>query len=116
MRALGFDPKKEEIRQMISQCDKNGRGMIDFNEFHDMMRVKLGERDSKEEMIKAFRLFDDDETGYVTFKNLKRVAEELGEDMTDEELQVRRALMCRCFLQNKNCTARWKPQPALQYS
>lgn len=87
MRALGFEPKKEEIRKMISDVDKNGSGNIDFDEFLTMMTVKMGERDSKEEMIKAFRLFDDDETGRVTFKNLKRVAKDLGENMTDEELQ-----------------------------
>lgn len=44
------------------------------------------EKDSREEILKAFRLFDDDETGKITFRNLKRVAKELGENMTDEEL------------------------------
>ena len=87
-RALGFEPKKEEIKKMISDIDKDGSGTIDFDEFLQMMTSKMGERDSKEEIMKAFKLFDDDETGKISFKNWKRVAKELGENMTDEELQV----------------------------
>lgn len=87
MRALGFEPKKEEIRKMISDIDKDGSGNIDFDEFLSMMTLKMGDRDSSVEMEKAFRLFDDDETGRISFRNLKRVAKELGEDMADEELQ-----------------------------
>ena len=87
MRALGFEPKKEEIKKMIADIDTDGSGTIDFNEFLEMMTAKMSERDPMEEIIKAFRLFDDDETGKISFKNLKRVAKELGENMTDEELQ-----------------------------
>ncbi|XP_003388306.1 PREDICTED: caltractin [Amphimedon queenslandica] len=87
MRALGFEPKKEEIKKMISDIDKDGSGTIDFNEFLHMMTSKMSEKDSKEEILKAFRLFDDDETGKISFNNLKRVAKELGEKLTDEELQ-----------------------------
>ena len=86
MRALGFEPKREEIKKMIADVDKDGSGVIDFPEFLDMMTQKMAERDPREEMLKAFRLFDDDETGKISFKNLKRVAKELGENMTDEEI------------------------------
>ncbi len=87
MRALGFEPKREEIKKMISDVDKDGSGVIDFPEFLEMMTQKMAERDPREEMLKAFKLFDDEQDGKITFKNLKRVAKELGENMTDEEIQ-----------------------------
>ncbi|XP_008259349.1 centrin-1 [Oryctolagus cuniculus] len=87
MRALGFEPRKEEIKKMISEVDKEGTGKISFNDFLAVMTQKMAEKDTKEEILKAFRLFDDDETGKISFKNLKRVANELGENLTDEELQ-----------------------------
>jgi Ca2+-binding EF-hand superfamily protein len=87
MRALGFEASKEELRKLVSQVDKDGSGTVDFTEFLDIMTSKMGDRDSREEMIKAFRLFDDDETGKISFRNLKRVALELGESISDEELQ-----------------------------
>ncbi|VEN63958.1 unnamed protein product [Callosobruchus maculatus] len=87
IRALGFEPKKEEIKKMIADIDKDGTGQISFDDFLQLMSMKMAEKDSKEEILKAFRLFDDDETGKISFKNLKRVAKELGENLTDEELQ-----------------------------
>eukprot|EP00825_Cyclidium_porcatum_P049158 TRINITY_DN842_c0_g2_i1.p2 TRINITY_DN842_c0_g2~~TRINITY_DN842_c0_g2_i1.p2 ORF type:complete len:170 (-),score=61.92 TRINITY_DN842_c0_g2_i1:225-734(-) len=87
MRALGFEPKKEEIKKMIADVDKEGRGVIEYQDFQDLMTVKMAERDPREEILKAFKLFDDDNTGKISLKNLKRVARELGETMSDEEIQ-----------------------------
>lgn len=44
------------------------------------------DKDSKEEIQKVFDLFDNDETGKISLRDLKRVAKELGETMTDAEL------------------------------
>ena len=90
MRALGFEPRKEEIKKMISEVDKENTGTLSFENFLNLMARKISEKDSKEEIMKAFKLFDDDETGKISFANLKRVAKELGENLTDEELQVMR--------------------------
>merc|ERR1711965_568449 len=98
MRALGFVPKKDEIRKMISDIDKDADGTIDYDEFMQMMTVKMSEKDSREEICKAFKLFDDDDTAKISFKNLKRVAKELGENMTDEELHEKDLLVLKNLL------------------
>ncbi len=41
MRALGFEPKKEEIKKMIADIDKEGSGVISFNDFLSMMTQKM---------------------------------------------------------------------------
>lgn len=41
MRALGFEPKKEEIKKMIADIDKEGSGTIDFEDFLAMMTQKM---------------------------------------------------------------------------
>ncbi|XP_071470132.1 uncharacterized protein [Marmota flaviventris] len=87
LRALGFEPKKEELKQMIAEMDKEGIGTISFEKFFAIISVKMGEKDEKEEILKAFKLFDDDDTGRITLSNIRRAAKELGENLTDDELQ-----------------------------
>ena len=50
------------------------------------MTAKMSDKDSKADIQKVFNLFDEDKTGKITLKNLKRVAKELGETMSDAEL------------------------------
>jgi len=86
MQSLGFEAKNQTIYQMIADIDKDGDGTIDFEEFVGMMTAKMSDKDSREGIQKVFNLFDDDSTGKISLRNLKRVAKELGETMTDAEL------------------------------
>merc|ERR1711968_162617 len=86
MRALGFEVKNEELKKMVTDIDNDGNGTIEFAEFLMMMTAKMGEKDTREDIEKVFKLFDDDTTK-ISFRNLARVAEELGENIDDEELQ-----------------------------
>eukprot|EP00906_Rhabdomonas_costata_P038231 RCo053966 len=88
MRALGFDVRKEEVLKLMEDVDRENPGQIAMQEFTEIMTDKIAERDPKEEMVKAFHLFDDDSTGKISLKNLRRVARELGETISDEELQA----------------------------
>ncbi|XP_074820458.1 uncharacterized protein LOC141994187 isoform X1 [Natator depressus] len=87
IRALGYEPKKEELKKIISEVDKEGSGKINFDSFLYAMTQKMSEPESREDILKAFKLFDDNGTGKISFQNLKRVAGEIGENLTDEELQ-----------------------------
>merc|ERR1712070_808973 len=87
MEALGFKPKREEIKKMLADIDKDGNGTIEAGEFMELMTQKYSDKDAKDDIIKAFGLFDDDGTGKITMKNLKRVAQELGESLSEEELK-----------------------------
>merc|ERR1712238_575254 len=79
MRALGFEVKNEELKKMVADVDGDGNGTIEFAEFLEMMTGKMGEKDSREDIEKVFKLFDDDNTNKISFRNLARVAEELQE-------------------------------------
>ncbi len=41
LRALGFEPNKDEIRTLISSVAKDDSGKIDFHEFLDIMITKM---------------------------------------------------------------------------
>lgn len=73
---------------MFNQYLKCYLGVITYDDFVTLMSMKMADKDSREEIIKAFKLFDDNCTGKITFSNLKRIAQELGENIADEELQV----------------------------
>lgn len=84
--ALGFEPTKDEVASLLASVPSPD-GALDYDDFEALMAAKLAARDPVEELRKAFRLFDDDETGRISFANLKRVAKELGEPLTDDDLR-----------------------------
>ena len=86
---LGIDAKNQTLQNMINDIDKNASGTIDFDEFIEMMTAKMSDKDTREDLEKVFRLFigDDDKADKIELKHLRRVAKELNENMSDDELQ-----------------------------
>lgn len=88
MRALGFDMKKAEVLKILRDHDKTGHGLMDFEDFAKIMSERILARDPMEEIRRAFQLFDDDNTGKISLRNLRRVAKEVGDRLEDDELQA----------------------------
>ncbi|PXF44399.1 Centrin-1 [Gracilariopsis chorda] len=88
MRLLGYEPRKDQLARLIVSCGISQRAtQINYEQFHALMEKTINERDIQEEMMRAFSLFDTDNTGKITFENLREVADQLGEKMSDEELR-----------------------------
>ena len=51
------------------------------------MAKKMKDTDSEEELKSAFKVFDRDNTGFITGPNLRVVMTNLGEKLTDEEVE-----------------------------
>ncbi|CAF3881542.1 unnamed protein product, partial [Rotaria sordida] len=87
MRSLGLNPTNKEITDLIAEVDKNGNQRLDFQEFIAFMNKHWHERDQEAELREAFRLFDRDNSGYITINELKQVMLNMGEKLNQEELE-----------------------------
>lgn len=85
INSLGRD-QSPTIFRLLGGIEKLG-AEITFDDFLYHISDKLGNRESKEGIQRIFELFDDDGSNTINVKNLARVARELGESMTEEELQ-----------------------------
>uniref|UniRef100_A0A7S3T4P0 EF-hand domain-containing protein n=2 Tax=Choreotrichia TaxID=141411 RepID=A0A7S3T4P0_9SPIT len=86
LRALGSEPKKSEIKALVGEVDVDGTGQIDFDGYLKIILNKLAERPSKIDIEKAFRLFDGGAKGEVCAADLRRIADQIGEQISDEEI------------------------------
>ncbi|TFK37103.1 putative calmodulin [Crucibulum laeve] len=86
MRSLGQNPTEAELQDMLNEVDANNDGTIDFEEFLEMMGRTFADADGEEELRQAFLVFDRDKSGKISTTELKQVMFNLGESLTDMEV------------------------------
>ena len=91
MQSLSFDSQNSTIYKLIAdlytpEAAKNGG--IYFEIFVESINSKLGDKESKDGIRKIFDLFIDvPNADTIILNSLKKIARELGENMTTEELK-----------------------------
>ncbi|KAE9370459.1 EF-hand [Stipitochalara longipes BDJ] len=115
LKALGFDLPKPQIldflnihgipslntelagpppantRQPLTQQQQKdqlppGRLTLTLQSFQTIAAKLISERDPRDEILRAFALFDTEDKGIISLEDLRRVARELGEGLEEEEL------------------------------
>jgi len=79
----------------LSEWDGDGDGCVDFKEFLFVVSRMLTEdvTENSERMKEAFRMFDKDDNGYITSKELSEMMQQLGQnlDASDIECMIKEA-------------------------
>ncbi|KAG1874969.1 calmodulin, partial [Suillus subluteus] len=86
MRSIGQNPTEAELQDMINEVDADGNGTLDFTEFLTMMARKMRDTDREDEIKEAFKVFDEDGNGYINPAELRHVMMNLGEKLTEAEV------------------------------
>ncbi|XP_042433431.1 calmodulin-1-like [Zingiber officinale] len=87
IKSLGQNPSEEELQEMVQEVDADGNGSIEFGEFLNLMSRKVKETNVEEELKEAFKVFDKDQNGFISATELRNVMINLGEKLTDEEVE-----------------------------
>ncbi|KAJ3015500.1 UNVERIFIED_CONTAM: Calcium-binding component of the spindle pole body (SPB) half-bridge [Siphonaria sp. JEL0065] len=88
MRALGFNLTQGEVLEITKWFDKgeDEDQALSFEEFLYVMAVKLSQKDETAEIKASFALFDVDKRGKIGMRELRKVARDLGDSLTDEDV------------------------------
>ena len=63
-----------------------GRLHLTLPAFQTIAATLISQRDPRDEILRAFALFDTDDKGMISLDDLRRVARELGEGLEENEL------------------------------
>lgn len=86
LSTLGYEFNQDEILRFVMELDPQNTGKISYPEFSNLIREKMAEKDHYEDIQIAFQTLDVSKTGKITFSDLKKVAKDLGENITDHEI------------------------------
>ncbi|KAL8166304.1 hypothetical protein V2J09_007803 [Rumex salicifolius] len=87
MSALGSEMTEEQINQLIADADEDGNGVLDFDEFCYIMTAQSIERETKEQITRAFSLIDKDGDGKISAVDIESVKADLSDFFCEREIR-----------------------------
>ena len=72
--AQGYEQTSPTLFHIISDLSNSNVSNLDFSSFLDIMTASAGVKVTKKTVKKVFSLFDDEKAGFLSTKNLKKLA------------------------------------------
>ena len=92
MQSLGYDERNPLMYQIVAELDtplNNKKGGVSFNDFCQTVNNRVPERETTEDLRKVYNLFlENPNDTTTTLASIKRVADELGENIEETELNA----------------------------
>ncbi|KAJ8297594.1 hypothetical protein KUTeg_024999 [Tegillarca granosa] len=86
MRALGHNPSEAELQDMVAEVDIEGNGTVAFEDFLPLICKKMKDVDTIDDLLEAYKVFDKEGNGFISASELRHVMTNMGEKLTDEEV------------------------------
>ena len=86
LRSLGQNPSEDDLAKMIQELHIDGQGTLEFPDFLKMMAKRMKDKESDQELRDAFRVFDEEGTGFVSASDLTYILVNL---MGEKEEEVK---------------------------
>ena len=88
MRSLGLNPSDEDLKEIIDSFDNDkNNNLIDFNSFLIIMAKRKNDIDNEEDLLDAFRVFDKENNGKISARELRYVMMSSGEDLNENDIE-----------------------------
>ena len=87
MKELKFDQSEPVVYDLISELESENRNGLTYDEFVDKLTEKLRDRESQKATERVYELFVEDPKGTLNYDVLKKVANNIGDQTPDEDLQ-----------------------------
>jgi ankyrin repeat protein/Ca2+-binding EF-hand superfamily protein len=85
-RALGFEPRPEELKATLDAMDEDGGGTVDLGEFISTVTERIADATTEDALDVAFECFDVDDKGCIVLEDISNAAKIVGDNVTSEEL------------------------------
>ena len=92
MQSIGFDETNPTVYEVITELDNprnKNTGGASFSDFCQTVNYRVPEKETTEDLRRVFNLFlDDPNSNTTSLESIKRVADELGENIEEIELNA----------------------------